>query len=132
MSELPQANQHENAPFPSTPLTHGPTVLPSSADFSNPMNYEAVRIATSMLCKEMRQPTGLARRESEKVRDRMRALSKLALVWREDDSEVSTNETATPLSTSGKGMGVGADVVGEERAQRMFAKALRDGYVLCQ
>jgi hypothetical protein len=85
-----------------------------------------------MLCEEvLRQPTGLARREAEKVRVRLRALGRLELVLR-DDSEVSTNEAATPFGTSRNGMSVGANVVGKERVHRMFAKALQDGYVLCQ
>ena len=78
----------------------------------------------------LRQRTDLDKRESEEVRVRMRPLGRLELVWRE--SEVSMDESATPLGASGNRMGVSADVVGEERVQRLFAKALRDGYVLCQ
>ena len=95
------------------------------------MNYEAVRTATSVLCEEMlRQRKNLDARESEEVRVRMRALGRLVLVWR--GSDIPINESTISLGTSGTEMGAGTSMVGEERVQRLFAKALRDGYVLCQ
>ena len=95
------------------------------------MNYEAVRTATSVLCEEMlRQRKGLDARESEEVRVRMRALGRLELVWRGDD--VPMNGSMISLGASGTETGAFTGMVGEERVQRMFAKALRDGYVLCQ
>jgi hypothetical protein len=128
-----QTNRHEDASFPFTTLTHRTPVLPSgpSTGFSSSTHYEVVRTATLVLCEQMlRQRARLDKRESEEVRVRMRPLGRLELVWRE--SVVSMNGTAAPPGDSGNGMRVGADMVGEERAQRLFAKALRDGYVLCQ
>jgi hypothetical protein len=105
--------------------------MPSSTRHSNSTHYEAVRTATSVLCEVMlRQPMDPNVRESEEVKVRMRALGRLELVWREN--EVSMKGNATPLGASGNGMGAGAGIVGEEKVQRLFAKALRDGYVLCQ
>jgi hypothetical protein len=78
----------------------------------------------------LRQRTNLDKRESEEVRVRMRPLNRLELVWRE--SQVIMNGSTTSFGASGDGIGIGANIVGEERAQRLFAKALRDGYVLCQ
>jgi hypothetical protein len=126
-------NRHEDASFPFTTLTHRTTALPSgpSAGFPSSTHYEVVRTATLVLCEQMlRQRARLDKRESEEVRVRMRPLGRLGLVWRE--SAISMNETAALPGVSGNGMRVGADMVGEERAQRLFAKALRDGYVLCQ
>ena len=88
-----------------------------------------------MLCKEMLQrPMGLNKRELEVVRVRMRALRRLELVWGRDDSarEASMNGSATSLRAPGNGIGLGAGIVGEERVQRLFARALQDGYILCQ
>ena len=128
---FPPTNLHDDARFPSTvqQITHCTTTLPPSTALPDATHYEAVRTATSVLCEQMlRQRTGLDKRKSEEVRVRMRPLSRLELVWRE--SEVSMNGSATPLSASE--MRVGASMVGEERVQRLFANALRDGYVLCQ
>jgi hypothetical protein len=131
MSSL--TNWYEDALLPSTALKHHTTALASgsSVDLPSSAHYEAVRTAIYVLCEQMlRQRTGLNKRESEEVRVRMRPLSRLELVWRE--SAVSTNGSAIPFGASGNRMGVSANVVGEERVQRLFAKALRDGYVLCQ
>jgi len=128
---LPWTNLHEHAPFPTNPLAHRTTVSRSSPGPSNSMNYEAVRTATSVLCEEMlRQRKGLDAREAEEVRLRMRGLGRLELVWRGGD--VPVNGSVISLGTSGTEMGAGTSMVGEERVQRLFAKALRDGYVLCQ
>jgi hypothetical protein len=95
------------------------------------MNYEAVRTATLALCEEMlRQRKGLDARESEEVRVRMRALGRLELVW--SGSDIPMNESAISLGASGTETGTSTSMVGEERVQRLFARALRDGYVLCQ
>lgn len=129
-----RTTRYEDALLPSAALKHhhtnalasgSSTGLPSSA------HYEAVRTAISVLCEQMlRQRTGLDKFELEEVRVRMRPLSRLELVWRE--SAVSTHGSATPLGVSRNRTGASASVVGEERVQRLFAKALRDGYVLCQ
>ncbi|KAF8265069.1 hypothetical protein EI94DRAFT_1590153 [Lactarius quietus] len=101
----------------------------SLAGPSNPIHREAVRAATSLLCKEMLRPSqsaSLGVRESEEVECRMRALARLERIW--GKSGASTNGSATQIS----GMGSSANMAGEERERKMFTEALRDGYVLCQ
>ena len=124
---------HEPVQFPSTSLVPSTAVLPSSTGVSNPKHYEAVRTATLMLCKEMLQhQTGLKKRDLEVVRVRMRALRRLEIVWGQDDSEASINGSNTSLGAPGNVTDLGGSIVGEERAQRLFARALQDGYILCQ
>ena len=113
----------ETVLFPSTPLMPSPAVFPLA---------EAVRTATLMLCKAIPQhQTGLKKRELEVVRMRMRGLRRLEIVWGQDDSEAAMNVSTTSLGVPGNGSGLGAIVV-EEKAQRLFSKALQDGYLLCQ
>ncbi|KAH9973475.1 hypothetical protein BGW80DRAFT_241207 [Lactifluus volemus] len=93
---------------------------------TSPMHREALRTATSILCKEMLRPgqsTGLGIRESEEVEARLRALARLERVW--GKSGASTNGSATQVE-------VGVSTTGEERERRLFTEAMRDGYVLCQ
>ena len=93
------------------------------------MHREAIRTATSVLCKEMLRPSqsaSLGVREAEEVKCRMRALARLERVW--GKSGASTNGSMTQVS----GMGSSANMAGEERERRKFTEALRDGYVLCQ
>lgn len=99
-----------------------PVVLPSSTTgVSNPRHYEAIRTAVLMLCKEILQhQTGLKKRDLEVVRIRMRALRRLEIVWGPDGSEAYMN-----------GIGLGASII-EEKTPRLFARALQDGYILCQ
>lgn len=126
---LPWTNPHEHASFLTNPQAHRATLSRSSTGLSNSVNYEAVRTATSVLCEEMlRQRKGLNTRESEEVRVRMRGLGRLELVWGGND--VPMNGSMVSLGASD--IGAGTSMVGEERVQRLFAKALRDGYVLCQ
>lgn len=125
---LSPAHQRQRTVSPSTPLTrhtNGSATSLSPVSPSNPMHREAVRVATSMLCKEMLRPgqsIGLGVRESEEVEVRMRALARLERVWQK--SGASTNGSATQV-------GVSASTAGEERERRLFTEALRDGYVLC-
>jgi hypothetical protein len=94
------------------------------------MHREAVRAATSFLCKELLRPgqsTGLGIRESEEVEVRMRALARLERVW--GKSGASANGSVTQLGATGSGI---VSTSGEERERRLFSEALRDGYVLCQ
>ena len=123
---------HKHAHIPTTPLAPVTTVILSSSNaVSGNKHYEAVRTANSMLCEMMlRKPMNIGRRESEEVRQRMRTLRRLEIVWGEDG--VSMKGSAAPLCASRAEMGVGVHILGEERVQRLFAKALRDGYVLCQ
>lgn len=109
--------------------TNASTSSLSPAGSSNPVHREAVRTATSVLCKEMLRPSQSASfgvREGEEVECRMRALARLERVW--EKSWASTNGSTTQLG----GMSSSANMAGEERERRMFTEALRDGYVLCQ
>jgi hypothetical protein len=97
---------------------------------SNPMHREALRAATSLLCKEMLRPgqsTGLGIRESEEVEIRMRSLARLVRVW--GNIGASANGLVTQLGVARSGTAASAS---EERERRLFSEALRDGYVLCQ
>ncbi|KAH8997822.1 hypothetical protein EDB86DRAFT_2828677 [Lactarius hatsudake] len=101
----------------------------SPAGPSNPLHREAVRAATSVLCKEMLSPgqsASLGLREAEEVECRMRALARFERVW--VNSGASTNGSTTQLG----GLSLSANMAGEERERRMFTEALRGGYVLCQ
>jgi hypothetical protein len=96
-------------------------------------HIEAMRTATSVLCKEMLQPgqsTDLGIRELEEIEMRMRALARLERRW--EESGDSTSGSSTQLSASEIGMGASAGTAGEERERKVFTQALRDGYVLCQ
>ncbi|KAI9509766.1 hypothetical protein F5148DRAFT_1282610 [Russula earlei] len=91
-----------------------------------------MRVATSVLCKEMLRPgqtTGLGIRESEEVEQRMRALARLERVW--GKSGASASGSVTQLAAVGSTLGASASAAGEERERRLFSEALRDGYVLC-
>jgi len=99
------------------------------------MHREAVRVAVSLICKEMMRPghsTGLGVRESEEVETRMQPLARLERVW--GKSGASANGSVTQLGATGSGMisGTAISTSGEERERRLFSEALRDGYVLCQ
>jgi hypothetical protein len=130
----PAHQQRQRAISPPTVLmrhANGSTTSVSAASGpSNPIHREAVRAATSLLCKELLRPgqsTGLGIRESEEVEVRMRALARLERVW--GKSGTSANGSVTQLSATGSGI---VSTSGEERERRLFSEALRDGYVLCQ
>jgi hypothetical protein len=137
---LSPAHQHrQRAISPTSALTRhangSTTSLSAASGPSNPMHREAVRAATSLLCKEMLRPgqgTGLGIRDSEEVEVRMRALARLERVW--GKSGASANGSVTQLGTTGSGIvgGTAVSTPGEERERRLFSEALRDGYVLCQ
>jgi hypothetical protein len=120
--------RHDALPPSIHPSRHTPSPFPSStAALSDPLHFEAMRTATSVLCKHLpRQPVGLDERQFSEVKRRMRPLRQLEILWWGNDA--STN----PLGASGSEADLGTTILGEERAQRMFSKALRDGYVLCQ
>ena len=125
----PRAQQRQRTVSPSSVMTRQINQSSSSLSLagpSNPIHREAVRTATSVLCKEMMRPgqgTSLGVRESEEVEHRMRALARLERVWVK--SGASTNGSTTQLGSS-------ANMAGEERERKLFTEALRDGYVLCQ
>lgn len=126
--------QQQGAISPSSALTcytKYTTVFLSPVGPSNPNHREAVRTATSVLCKEMLQPeqrTGLGLRESEKVEARLRALARLEREWGKNDLPGN----ATQLGASRTKRDARAGVSGEEKERRLFVEAVRDGYVLCQ
>jgi hypothetical protein len=102
------------------------------------MHNELVRTATAVLCKEMlpvQPPAGrstagfLGLREMEQVESRLRALARLERVLRENMYGVSVS--ATQLGAMGD-RDAAVVTPGEGRARKLFAEALRDGYVLCQ
>ncbi|KAF8472971.1 hypothetical protein DFH94DRAFT_636569 [Russula ochroleuca] len=102
---------------------------------SDPMHREVVRTATSMLCKEMLQPeksTGLGLRETEEVEARLRALARLERVWVKNTQGISGSPTQPGASVTMKDRDACGSAPGEDRERRLFAEALRDGYVLCQ
>ena len=126
----PQQQQRKVSPSSAmTRHTNASTSSLSLAGPSDPMHREAVRAASSVLCKEMVRPNNSASigvREAEEVERRMRALARLERVW--GKSGASTNGSTTQVG----GMGSSANATGGERERRAFAEALRDGYVLCQ
>ena len=81
------ASAHTLLIFNHDVLDKSPSTSPLSlARPSNPIHREAVRPATSVLCKEMLRPSqgaSLGVRESEDVECRMRALARFERVWEE-------------------------------------------------
>jgi hypothetical protein len=131
---LSPAHHRHRAVSPTTALTRhangSTTSVSPSPGPSDPMHREAVRAATSLLCREMLRPgqsPGFGIRESEEVEVRMRPLARLERVW--GKSGASANGSVTQLGTTGSGI---VSSSGEERERRLFSEALRDGYVLCQ
>ncbi|KAI9449931.1 hypothetical protein BJY52DRAFT_212138 [Lactarius psammicola] len=124
--------EHQRAVSPPSTMlqyANASTSSLSAASPSNPMHREAVRAATSVLCKEMLrhgQSASLGGREAEEVECRLRALARLERVW--GRSGAAPNGSTTQLG----GMSSSTNMAGEERERRMFIEALRDGYVLCQ
>ena len=88
---------------------------------------ELIRTATSMLCREMIRPpphmnkTESGTRDWEEVRRRLAALARLERVWGKSGVINQGSPGGGILSTSG-----------EERERRLFAEALKDGFILCQ
>jgi hypothetical protein len=136
MLRLIQQNQGEVTPSTAlTSYTNGTMVFLTPVGPSNPMHREVVRTATSMLCKEMLQPgksTGLGLRETEEVEARLRALARLERVWLKNTHGIPGSATQLDASVTMKDGDAGGSAPGEERELRLFAEALRDGYVLCQ
>ena len=126
LSPGPHQQQHQRKVSPSSAMTRHTNASTSSLSLVDPIHREAVRAATSVLCKEMLRPSqsaSLGLREAEEVECRMGALARLERMW--GKSGASANGSTTQLVSS-------ANVAGGERERRAFAEALRDGYVLCQ
>ena len=136
MLRLIQQNQGDVTPSTAlTSYTNGTMVFLTPVGPSNPMHREVVRTATSMLCKEMLQPgksTGLGLRETEEVEARLRVLARLERVWLKNTHGIPGSATQLDASVTMKDGDAGGSAPGEERELRLFAEALRDGYVLCQ
>jgi len=77
------------------------------------------------------ESTGLGTRESEEIEMRIGALVRLQHEYEELAHEVPMNRSTTHFGTSGTVTGVSARE-DSERERKIFAQALRDGYVLCQ
>ncbi|TBU27276.1 hypothetical protein BD311DRAFT_696875, partial [Dichomitus squalens] len=65
-------------------------------------------------------------KEYDEVEARLRALARLERIWTRTGAMGST----TQVNLAGQGSGVASG--SEEKERRLFAEALRDGYVLCQ
>ncbi|KAI0708843.1 Pkinase-domain-containing protein [Cerioporus squamosus] len=104
----------------------------SLASPANPEHRELIRSATSFLCKEMLKPPSQVNKASldpkdwEEVEARLRALARLERIWARSGAMGSTSQ----VNVAGLGNGVASG--SEEKERRLFAEALRDGYVLCQ
>ncbi|KAG6813166.1 hypothetical protein H0H92_013573 [Tricholoma furcatifolium] len=99
----------------------------------NPEFRELIRTASSMLCKEIikipphMNKTEAGIRDWEEVEVRTRALARAERIWGRNGS-YAMNSSSNVNSVGGSTMSASA----EERERRLFADALRDGYVLCQ
>ena len=88
---------------------------------------ELIRTATSMLCREMVRPpphmskTEPGMRDWEEVKRRLAALARLERVWGKSGVINQGSPGGGILSNSG-----------EERERKLFAEALKDGFILCQ
>jgi hypothetical protein len=91
---------------------------------------ELVRQASSLLCREMIRPpaqlrkTGISDREWEEVEIRLRQLARLERIWGKSGAAGASQSNFAPGSSFSAG--------GEDRERKLFAEALKDGYVLCQ
>jgi hypothetical protein len=68
----------------------------------------------------------------EEVEVRLRALARLERVRGENTYGISVSATQLGASAAMGDRNGRVGVRGEERERRLFAEALRDGYVLCQ
>ena len=88
---------------------------------------ELIRTATSMLCREMTRPSlhmsksAPGTRDWEEVKRRISALARLERVWGKSGAINQESPGGGILSASG-----------EERERKLFAEALKDGFILCQ
>ncbi|OSX63949.1 hypothetical protein POSPLADRAFT_1095032, partial [Postia placenta MAD-698-R-SB12] len=102
---------------------------------TSPEHRELVRAASTFLCKEMLKPPSQVNKSSlqpkdwEEVEVRMRNLARLERVWGKSGAAMGSS---SQLSSAGGLSSSSLSAGGEERERRLFAEALRDGYVLCQ
>ncbi|KAJ6610201.1 hypothetical protein B0H10DRAFT_2225214 [Mycena sp. CBHHK59/15] len=134
----------DESPSPVRPRARTPTQRPayfnnrqfnmsttSLSGPSNPEHRELIRVATSMLCKEVVKPpphmsrTEAGQKDWEEVEVRVRALARLERIR----GKSGIGGSSSNLTLGGA---AGASSNGEERERRLFCEALRDGFVLCQ
>lgn len=126
--------QQQGVVSPSSVLTcytKGTATFLSYTGPSNPRNREAVRTATSVLCKEMLRPTerpNLGLYDSKEVVVRLQALAELEREWGGNNISGSATQNGALRTTRTTRI----SGPGEENERMLFAEALRDGYVLCQ
>ena len=101
---------------------------------STPEQRELIRLATSVLCKELRKPPphlSLPGREKEwaEVEVHLQPLIRVERIWGKSGAISSASSSQVAVA------GVSTTVVssaGEERERKLFHEALRDGVILCQ
>jgi hypothetical protein len=96
---------------------------------------KVVRMAVSVLCKEMLHPgqcAALGLDEMEEVEIRLQALARFEPIWGKCKYDVSgISAQLGPLAIM-RDRDSSARVLGEGMERKLFAGALRDGYILCQ
>lgn len=125
-------NRRENSPS----YAHFNLSTSSLVPTSTPEQRELIRSATSILCKELRKApphlsgnqSGL--REWEGVEHRLQHLIRVERIWGKSGSTLGPS--SSQLSVAGGVNPSGLSAGGEERERRLFADALRDGFILCQ
>ncbi|KAF6761708.1 STE/STE11/cdc15 protein kinase [Ephemerocybe angulata] len=106
-------NRHYN-------ISSGSLLLPPT----NPEHRDAIRTATTMLCKEIIKPPPHMMKSEQGIKDweeveyRTRSLVRLERIWGRS-GQVNGSSAGSPHT-----------VAGEERERRTFCEALRDGFVL--
>lgn len=126
--------------IPSTALsTKSSSVLFPPGGPSSPMlchvARKVVRMAVSVLCKEMLQPgqcAGLGSHEMEEIEIRLRALARFKPIWGKSKYGISGSSTQLGPLAILRDRDASASALGEEMERKLFAGALRDGYILCQ
>ncbi|KAI6114854.1 Pkinase-domain-containing protein [Pisolithus croceorrhizus] len=117
---------------------HGRNLNMSSVSLtshSTPEQRELIRLAMSVLCKELRKPPPhLSRadrqREWAEVEVRMQPLIRMERVWGE--SGRIAGASASQITFTGLSSASVVSNAGEERERKLFCEALRDGVILCQ
>ncbi|KAI6041286.1 hypothetical protein EDC04DRAFT_2893262 [Pisolithus marmoratus] len=117
---------------------HGRNLNMSSVSLispSTPEQRELIRLAMSVLCKELRKPPPhLSRADRQKewaeVEVRMQPLIRMERVW--GKSGRITGANASQVTFTGLSSASVVSNAGEERERKLFCDALRDGVILCQ
>ncbi|KAI0742977.1 hypothetical protein C8Q80DRAFT_945996 [Daedaleopsis nitida] len=120
---------------------NGPSCSPRSLCPTLFEHRESIRCAISLLCSEMLERHSRARSpssqdprdadaasDSETIKTRLRPLATLESRW---SGEVAAH-AAEEVGSCGRSPWLELDFGDEELEKRLFAEALRDGYVLCR